>query len=130
MLYRRGLCIIPGLGEATGLRSGGHERVTRCQFRYRDGRFHCGQINILIAFNDIGTGDGATMVIPGSHKSNIRHPEFDDVAMSAVAISVDGVTGAVEVHLEAGDALIFVDVIMHGSAVRRNRGRRRKAVYR
>ena len=115
---------------AIGFHSGGRERVTRCQFRYRDGRVHCGQINILMAFNDIGAGDGVTMVIPRSHKSNIRHPEFDDAAMSTVATSVDGVTGAVEVQLEAGDALLFVDAIMHGSAARRNRGQRRIAKYR
>ena len=121
---------IRGKGEAIGLHSGGHERVVRCQFRYHDGRFHCGQINILMAFNDIGAGDGATMVIPGSHKSNIRHPEFDTAAMSGNATSVDGVTGAIEVHLNAGDALLFVDAIMHGSAARVNPGQRRMAVYR
>ena len=121
---------IRGPGQAIGLHSGGQDRVTRCQFRYHDGRFHCGQINILVAFNDMGEGDGATMVIPGSHKSNIRHPEFDEAAMSKVATSVDGVAGAVEVHLKAGDALLFVDAIMHGSAERRNPGQRRMAVYR
>ncbi|MDE0113699.1 MAG: phytanoyl-CoA dioxygenase family protein [Albidovulum sp.] len=121
---------IRGPGQAIGLHSGGQERVTRCQFRYHDGRFHCGQINLLMAFNDIGEGDGATMVIPGSHKSNVLHPEFDAAAMATVATSVDGVTGAVEVFLEAGDAILFVDAIMHGSAARRNPGQRRIAVYR
>ncbi len=124
----RSLIRVPG--ETFGLHSGGHERATRCQFRYHDGRVHCGQINILMALNDIGAGDGATMVIPGSHKSNIRHPEFDDAAMATVATSVDGVTGAVEVYLEAGDALLFVDAIIHDSAARRNRGQRRIAMYR
>jgi ectoine hydroxylase-related dioxygenase (phytanoyl-CoA dioxygenase family) len=28
-----------------------------------------------MAFNDVGPGDGATMVIPGSHKANFRHPD-------------------------------------------------------
>ena len=121
---------IRGPGQAIGLHSGGHDRVTRCQFRYHDGRFHCGQINVLMAFNDIGEGDGATMVIPGSHKSNIRHPEFDSAAMTTAPTSVDGVVGAVEVHLKAGDAILFVDSIMHGSAARRNAGQRRMAVYR
>ncbi|MCP4304479.1 MAG: hypothetical protein GY788_06290, partial [bacterium] len=37
---------IRGPGQAIGLHSGGQDRVTRCQFRYHDGRFHCGQINI------------------------------------------------------------------------------------
>ncbi len=121
---------IRGQGQAIGLHSGGQDRVTRCQFRYHDGRFHCGQINILMAFRDIGPGDGATMVIPGSHKSNILHPEFARAAMSDVSTSVDGITGAVEVHLNAGDAILFVDAIMHGSAARTNPGQRRIAVYR
>lgn len=121
---------IRGPGQAIGLHSGGQDRITRCQFRYHDGKFHCGQVNILMAFQDVGPGDGATMVIPGSHKSNIRHPEFAQAAMAAEATSVDGITGAVEVHLEAGDAILFVDAIMHGSAERKNPGQRRIAVYR
>ncbi|MFL2786074.1 MAG: phytanoyl-CoA dioxygenase family protein [Paracoccaceae bacterium] len=122
---------IRGPGQAIGLHSGGHERVTRCQFRYHDGRFHCGQINILMAINDVGHGDGATMVIPGSHKSNIMHPEFGQAQIKPdEGKSVDGITGAVEVHLNAGDAILFVDAIMHGSARRVNKGQRRIAVYR
>jgi hypothetical protein len=46
------------------------------------------------------------------------------------AASADGVTGAIEVHLAAGDAVVFSDAIMHGSAERRNPGQRRIAVYR
>jgi len=44
--------------------------------------------------------------------------------------SVDRITGAVEVYLNAGDAILFVDAIMHGSASRVNEGQRRIAVYR
>lgn len=122
---------IRGPGQAIGLHSGGHKRVQRCQFRYHDGKFHCGQINILMAFNDIGPGDGATMVIPGSHKSNIAHPEYGQAEMTTEkGTSVDGITGAVEVHLNSGDAILFVDAIMHGSARRVNGGQRRIAVYR
>ena len=122
---------IRGPGQAIGLHSGGHERVTRCQFRYHDGRFHCGQINILMALNDIGPNHGATMVVPGSHKSNIKHPEFGRATMTTEqGTSVDGITGAIEVHLESGDAILFVDAIMHGSARRAATGQRRVAVYR
>ena len=122
---------IRGPGQAIGLHSGGHKRVQRCQFRYHDGKFHCGQINILMAFNDVGPGDGATMVIPGSHKSNVAHPEYGKAQMTTDhGTSVDGITGAVEVHLKAGDAILFVDAIMHGSARRVNEGQRRIAVYR
>src|SRR5262249_23357314 len=44
--------------------------------------------------------------------------------------SVDGVIGAVEVQMKAGDALLFVDAIMHGSSERTNPGERRIVVYR
>jgi hypothetical protein len=43
---------------------------------------------------------------------------------------MDGIVGAIECHLEKGDALLFVDAIAHGSARRTNPGNRRIAVYR
>jgi hypothetical protein len=123
-----------GPGEAIPLHSGGHDRCKRCQYRYHNGRFQCGQVNVLIAFTDIGAGDGATMVIPGSHKSNIVHPAFlrreRDPWAEGAGGSVEGVAGAVEVHMAAGDALVFVDACCHGSARRSNPGERRISVYR
>jgi len=122
---------IRGPGEAIGLHSGGYNVSKRCQYVFDNGQFKCGQVNILVAFNDIGPGDGATMVVPGSHKAHFPHPDTARAAMSAgQARSVDGVEGAVEVHLKAGDALLFVDAIAHGSAARINNGQRRIAVYR
>ena len=70
------------------------------------------------------------MVIPGSHKSNISHPELQGAAISTTPTSVDHVTGAVQVFLEPGDAILFVDAIMHGSAKRTNAGQRRIVVFR
>ena len=121
---------IRGPGQALRLHSGGHMGTIRTQYRFHAGKFHCGQVNVLIALNDIGSGDGATMVIPGSHKSNLRHPQTVAIDKRDEQTSVDGVVGAVEVHLKAGDALIFVDAIMHGAARRVNPGERRMTVYR
>jgi hypothetical protein len=121
---------IRGPGEAIGLHSGPVPWNKRCQFHVHNQKFNCGQVNMLVALTDIGPGDGATMVIPGSHKSNFRHPEFDRAKMTASGGSVDGVTGAVEVRLRSGDALVFVDAICHGSAKRVNSGERRNVVYR
>jgi ectoine hydroxylase-related dioxygenase (phytanoyl-CoA dioxygenase family) len=118
-------------GEAIGMHSGGHAGTKRTQYLYSNGAFQCGMINILMAFSDIGPGDGGTMVIPGSHKANFVHPEAARASMKqGESRSVDGVTGAIEVHLKAGDALLFVDAITHGSAKRVNPGQRRIAVYR
>ncbi len=69
------------------------------------------------------------MVIPGSHKSNFAHPQRATQGWRS-GNSVDGIEGAIEVQLNKGDALVFVDAIMHGSARRVNPGQRRIAVYR
>ena len=120
-----------GPGEAIGLHNGGHLGLSRCQFRVLGGRFHCNQINVLVALTEIGPGDGGTVLIPGSHKSNFEHPEFGQYSMG-----VDGrpsaaeIEGSTEVHLRAGDALLFVDCCTHGSAPRRNPGERRIVVNR
>ena len=126
---------IRGPGEAIPLHAGGHDYAKRMSFGYHNGRFHCNQINVLVAFSDIGPGDGATMVIPGSHKSNIIHPAFTgrDRAKEWAdggGGSVDGIPGAIEAHMQAGDAIIFVDSTCHGSAKRVNPGERLISVYR
>ncbi len=89
----------------------------------------CGQVNILIALTDIGPGDGGTMIIPGSHKANFEHPDVASHRMSPGA-SVDGIEGAEEIYMNAGDALLFVDTLSHGSAKRVNDGIRRVLIYR
>ena len=118
-----------GPGEAIPMHSGGDTHCLRTQFHVHNGQFHCGQVNVLMALNDIGPGDGATMIIPASHKANFPHPDRATQGWAA-GNSMDNVEGAIEVHLNAGDALLFVDAIMHGSARRSNPGQRRIVVYR
>ena len=67
---------IRGPGEAIGIHSGNPEGIKRNNYRYQDNKFNCSQVNILIALNNIGPGDGGTVIIPSSHKSNIQHPEY------------------------------------------------------
>ena len=124
-----------GPGEAIPVHSGGHEHCRRTAYGYADGRFFCGQVNVLTAFTEIGPGDGATMIIPGSHKSQIIHPAFLERDRphewsDAGGGSVDGIPGAVEVHMRPGDAILFVDALCHGSARRVNPGERRISVMR
>lgn len=116
-------------GEASRLHSGAHKRRMYTQFRYHNGQFRCGEVNIMIALNDWHSGDGVTMVVPGSHKSNIIHPAFGTEAFGPGG-SLDTVEGAVEVLMTAGDVLLFVDCLAHGSGKRRNPGLRRSILYR
>jgi ectoine hydroxylase-related dioxygenase (phytanoyl-CoA dioxygenase family) len=107
--------------------SGGHRSPVRTQYRVEHGVFRCGLVNIILALTDIGEGDGATMVVPGSHKSNLPHPEagrYED------GDPMDTLAGAVPVHLRRGDALLFVDALMHGGSTRTSTGERRVLIYR
>lgn len=119
-----------GPGEAIGLHSGGNEQIKRNQYRFLNGQFMCCQVNVITALTDIGPGDGGTMLIPGSHKQNFRHPDIANYSMKAGGASGDNCEGAIEVFMKAGDALIFSDAICHGSAKRMNPGQRRICVYR
>jgi ectoine hydroxylase-related dioxygenase (phytanoyl-CoA dioxygenase family) len=110
------------------IHSGGHEGNVRNQYRYVDNKFRCGQVNILLALTDVGPGDGATMVIPGSHKSSFAHPVFNKPWNERQRM--DTIEGAIEVHLKAGDALMFSDALSHGAASRTNPGERRVVIYR
>jgi len=109
-----------------GLHSGGYEAITRTQYRFAAGKFSCGQVNVLLALTDIGTGDGATVVIPGSHKSNFPHPRLRELNKRDTLPQEP----AMEVHLQRGDALMFVDALCHGASPRTNPGERRVVVYR
>ncbi|MGD7706283.1 phytanoyl-CoA dioxygenase family protein [Microlunatus sp. Y2014] len=108
------------------IHSGGHHGAVRGQYRYLNGVFRCGQVNALMALTDIGPGDGGTMVIPGSHKSNFPHP-----GKPTGRGRMDDVEGAIEVHLSAGDVLLFCDGIAHGGSSRTTtEGERRVVIYR
>ena len=107
--------------------SGGYHGAIRGAYGYKNGVFRCGQINIILALTDIGEGDGPTMVVPASHKSNFAHPGKGDYQKGE---RMDALEGAIPVYLNAGDALLFVDGLMHGGSSRTNAGERRITIYR
>lgn len=119
-----------GEGGAINIHSGGYDHEVRSQFRFHNDRFFCGQVNVLMALTDVGPEDGATMVVPGSHKSNFQHPDLMREYQELIGSTMDGMLVAEEVHMRAGDVLLFVDALTHGSAARVNEGMRRIMVYR
>ena len=64
-----------------------------------------------------------------SHKSNFEHPDLKKVAMGSDGFG-EMLEGGIEVHMAAGDVLVFVDGLCHGSVKRSNTGIRKIAVYR
>ena len=108
--------------------SGGHQVPLRCGYGYEHGLFRCGQCNVILALTDIGEGDGPTMVIPGSHKSNFAHPQAAEYTLGE---RMDDLEGAIPVYLKKGDAVLFVDGLMHGGSSRTTEGgERRVTIYR
>ena len=89
----------------------------------------CTLVSIILALSDIGPGDGATVLVPGSHKSVFEHPGHTALGGGMVA---EGslVRGAKEMYLKAGDAVIFNDHLLHGAAARINAGQRRMVCFR
>jgi ectoine hydroxylase-related dioxygenase (phytanoyl-CoA dioxygenase family) len=108
--------------------SGGWRGALRGAYSYKHNVFRCGQCNIILALGNVGPGDGPTMIIPGSHKSNFLHPLAGDYARGD---RMDTLPGAIPVYMEAGDALLFCDGTMHGGSSRTNTtGERRVTIYR
>ncbi|MGW0230918.1 phytanoyl-CoA dioxygenase family protein [Actinopolymorpha singaporensis] len=108
------------------IHSGGDNVRFTGLFRWHNGNWAVGQINVLMALTDIGYGDGATTIVPGSHKAHSVHPHSNWSA----GHSADQAIGMREVHLRAGDAVMFTDGICHGSMPRTNPGERRVLIYR
>ena len=108
------------------IHSGGFLPRLTSIFRWHTGVWAVSQINILMALTDVGPGDGATTIVPGSHKAHMDHPNRDWTA----AVGGDKAVGMHEVHLKAGDALMFTDAVAHGSIPRTNPGERRVLIYR
>jgi hypothetical protein len=123
---------VRGQGGFIGIHAGGHVASFIQSVRHITGKWMVGQINILMALNDIGPGDGATVVIPGSHKIHEIHPVLAGGSHAAYRDDVPAseALGAVEVYLRAGEAIMFTDAITHGSSLRVNPGERRIMVYR
>ncbi len=123
---------VRGPGGYIGIHSGGHVAAFPMTVHHHTGAWMVGQINVLIALTDIGPGDGATVIVPSSHKSHVVHPELTTTRFSTYRTDrpASGALGSIEVHLHAGQALLFSDGICHGSAARTNAGERRVLIYR
>ena len=141
-------------GQASGVHGGGQKSGPNGggnAFGWLDeeARFDCKTVSVLLALNDVPAGGGATCAIPGSHKSNLRHPFQDEEAGHPQLLwrsqapferrhgksvreggYMDGMPGAVELTCEAGDALLLVESCVHGSAVRTLPGCRRTLLIR
>ena len=124
--------IFISLREATGYiwpHSGGHAVTHNVREGRRNAQWVCPMLSLLAPLTDVGPGDGATVIVPGSHKSDIPHPQTRD-GVAGVDSPSEELEGGVEIYLKAGDATLFNDSLLHGSARRTNPGQRRMVTIR
>jgi hypothetical protein len=112
-----------------GAHSGGHIVDSRKRSGRDRGQWCCSYLTLLLALTDVGPGDGATAVVPGSHKSDLPHPRQEPGGGLSSASGED-LEGAEECFLKAGDALLLNDFALHASTRRRNSGERRMIIFR
>ena len=118
-----------GPGGFIGIHSGGHNLDFHRRTGRSRGQWVCTMLSLILALTDIGPGDGATTLIPGSHKSDFPHPAQKPSGAPA-PVAGDDVEGATPLYLRAGDALLFNDGLAHGSTQRSNPGERRTIIFR
>lgn len=77
-------------------------------FLYRNGRMFCGMTNIAIQLTDVGPEDGGFACLPGSHKANYPCPD-------EIRLYHEHQGNIVQIPAKAGDAVLFVECLMHGA---------------
>ena len=68
----------------------------------------CGMTNIAIQLTDNGPGDGGFACLPGSHKANYPCPD-------EIRLHHEGQDRIKQISARAGDAILFVECLMHGA---------------
>ena len=92
-------------------------------FLYRNGRMFCGMTNIAVQLTDVGPEDGGFACLPGSHKANYPCP--DEIRLYEAHQG-----RMVQIPAKAGDAVLFVETLMHGAIPWRAKHQRRSVILR
>lgn len=90
---------------------GGHQRLHRDMSAQRPGD----TVGVLAYLDDYGPQNGATRIVPASHRPDPQAPPFDWLDES----------GAVQLSGQAGDLLVFDVDLVHAASLNHNGARRR-----
>lgn len=93
------------------LAGGGHQPLHRDLAGQRPGD----TVNALAYFDDYGPGNGATRIVPGSHRAKQGEPPFD----------LNDESRSVQLVGSAGDILVFDADLVHAGSLNLSGGRRR-----
>ena len=94
--------------EGFWFHEGGEPHDRSRGYFYRNGRMFCGMTNLAVQLTDVAPGDGGFACLPGSHKANFPCP--DDIRLYETHQD-----RMVQIPAKAGDAILFVECLMHGA---------------
>ena len=77
-------------------------------YLYRNGKMYCGMTNIAVQLTNVEEGDGGFACLPGSHKSNFSCP-------GEIRLYHAHQNRIAQIPAQAGDVVLFVECLMHGS---------------
>lgn len=104
-------CIFMKKGAKRGQLHGGEtDREADHWYKYRDGLMRNGLTVVTFFLSPAKAGDGGFACIPGSHKSNFVHSLPGDVRSFERPVHY-----VVQPEVDAGDALIFTEALIHGT---------------
>ena len=84
--------------------------------------------NVMWALDDFTVANGATRVVPGSHRGKVAYPFRAGSRFEVDASSFDR-DSAVALPLKAGDMIIFDSWLLHYSDLNRSSSPRRAIIY-
>ena len=94
--------------EGFWFHEGGESYDRSRHFLYRNGRMYCGMTNMAVQLSDVAPGDGGFACLPGSHKANFPCP-------AEIRLYQAHQDRIVHIPARAGDAILFVECLMHGA---------------
>ena len=94
--------------EGFWFHEGGEPHDRSRGYLYRNGRMYCGMTNVAIQLTDVRAGDGGFACVPGSHKANFSCPD-------EIRLYHEHQERVVQVAAGAGEAVLFVETLMHGA---------------
>ena len=102
-------------GNATGAHMGG-PMGTKYRYSFVGGKIDCMMVRMVYFVHDVGPGEGAFSVVPGTHKSNFPPPYY---------CAPDDEPGMIGLEVQAGDAILFTENLRHGGLINHSRQTRK-----
>ena len=117
-------CIFMDPGAPGGNLHGGEGHEGDHWYKYRDGRMKNGLCVVTFFLAPAAEGDGGFACIPGTHKSNF----LEGIPREVLRLERPA-PYVVQPAVEAGDALIFTEALVHGTLPWRAKHERRALLY-